>query len=66
MEVEFLLVVVDEEALHDENVDPIVLRIALVSLRRQADAVRAGELDGVLLPALDSVDHGLHVQGSDH
>lgn len=66
MEVEFLLVVVDEEALNDENVDPIALRVSLVSLGRQADTVGAGELDGVLLPALDSADHGLHVQGSDH
>lgn len=61
--VALLLVVVDEEALHDENVDP---RVALVSLRRQADAVRAGELDWVLLPALHSADHSIHVQGSDH
>lgn len=63
IEVGFLLVVVDEEALHDENVEPIVV---LISLWRQADAVGTGELDWVLLPAFDSADHGFHVQGSDH
>lgn len=61
-----LLIVVDEEALHDENVDSFLLWVGFVCFRWQADAVRAGKLDWVLLPAFHSVDHSLHVQGSDH
>lgn len=56
-----LLVVIDEEALHDENMDGLA-----VGVRGQADAVGAGELDRVLLPALHGADHGLHVQSGDH
>lgn len=56
------LVVVDEESLHDEKMDPILR----VGFRCQADAMGAGKLDRVLLPAFHSVDHSLHVQSRDH
>lgn len=57
------LVVVDEEALHDENMDTC---IAVLGFRWQADTVRARKLYRVLLPALHGADHRLHVQGRDH
>lgn len=61
-----LLVIVDQKTLHDEDMDPFLLQVSLISLRRQADAVGAGELDRVLLPSSHGVDHRLHVQGVDH
>lgn len=61
-----LLVIVDEKALHNEDMDAFLLRVSLIILGRQADAMGAGELDRVLLPSSHRVGHGLHVQGVDH
>lgn len=61
-----LLVVVDEETLHNENMVPLLLWVNLVSFWWQADAMGAGKLDWILLPASHGVDHRLHVYGGDH
>ena len=59
------LVVVEEEALDDEDVNPRRLRVRHLGFNRQVDSMGTGKLDWVFLPAFDSVYHGLHVEGSD-
>ena len=56
---------VKQKALHDEDVDPRRLRVRRLRFNRQVDSMGTGKLDWVLLPAFDSVYHGLHVEGRD-
>ena len=59
------LVVVEEEALDDEDVHPRCRRVRHLGVNRHSDSMGTGKLDWIFLPAFDSVYHGLHVEGSD-
>lgn len=60
-----LRVVVEQEALHDQDVG-LLIRVGHVGFGRQSDAVGTGELHWVLHPAFYCVGHGLHIDGCDH
>lgn len=60
-----LRVVVEQEALHNQDVD-LLVGVGQIGGRRQRDTVRSGKLHRVLNPAFYRVGHGLHIQRRDN
>lgn len=63
---EYLRVVVEQESLHDQDMNLLLVTGDIGGGVGHGDTVGAGKLDGVLHPTLDGVGHGLHIQGCDH
>lgn len=60
-----LRVVVEQEALHNQDVD-LLVGVGQIGGRRQRDTVRSGKLHRVLNPPFYRVGHGLHIQRRDN